>query len=97
MTDSLSWYQAPTWESRPIFPILDSFILFDSSGFIDVGRPKEQYRVEILKRFPAWENLDATSTLRAQETNRENIKISAKDSLGYYELKKHNPSLDKGF
>jgi hypothetical protein len=28
---------------------------------------------------------------RAWETIRENIKISAKVSLGYYELKKHKP------
>jgi hypothetical protein len=32
---------------------------------------------------------------RAQETIKENIKISAKDSLSYYELKKPNPSLEK--
>jgi hypothetical protein len=30
------------------------------------------------------------------ETIRENIKISAKESLGYYELKKHKPSFDEG-
>jgi hypothetical protein len=28
------------------------------------------------------------------ETIRENIKISAKESLGYYELKKHKPWFD---
>jgi hypothetical protein len=27
----------------------------------------------------------------ASETIRQNIKISAKESLGYYELKKHKP------
>jgi hypothetical protein len=27
----------------------------------------------------------------AWETIRENIKISAKESLGYYEVKKHKP------
>jgi hypothetical protein len=32
---------------------------------------------------------------RAWETIRENIKISAKESLGYYELKKHMPWLNK--
>jgi hypothetical protein len=31
----------------------------------------------------AWENI------------RQNIKISAKDSLGYYELKKHKPWFDE--
>jgi hypothetical protein len=30
------------------------------------------------------------------DTNRENIKISAKESTGYYELKKHNPRFDEG-
>jgi hypothetical protein len=42
-TDSLSaspsWYQAPTWDPRPIFPILSLIIYFDSFGFVDVGRP----------------------------------------------------------
>jgi hypothetical protein len=33
---------------------------------------------------------------RAWETIRENIKISGKESLGYYELKKHKPWFDKG-
>jgi hypothetical protein len=33
---------------------------------------------------------------RAWETIRENITISAKQSLGYYELKKHKPWFDEG-
>jgi hypothetical protein len=33
---------------------------------------------------------------RALETIRDNIKISAKEKLGYYELKKHKPWLDEG-
>jgi hypothetical protein len=32
---------------------------------------------------------------RAWQTIRENIKISAKESLGYYELKKHKPWFDE--
>jgi hypothetical protein len=32
----------------------------------------------------------------AWETIRENIQISAKESLGYSELKKHKPWFDKG-
>jgi hypothetical protein len=35
-------------------------------------------------------------TNRAWETIRENIKISAKESLSYYELRKHKPWFDKG-
>jgi hypothetical protein len=33
----------------------------------------------------------------AWETIRENIKISAKDSLSYYELKKHKSWCDEGY
>jgi hypothetical protein len=51
---------------------------------------KEQYRIEISNRFTALENLDDDVDIsRAWETIRENIKISAKESLGYCELKKH--------
>jgi hypothetical protein len=52
---------------------------------------KEQYRVEISNRFAALENLDTEVDVdKAWVTIRENIKISAKESLGYYELKKHS-------
>jgi hypothetical protein len=34
--------------------------------------------------------------VRAWETVRENIKIFAKGSLGYYELKKHKQWFDEG-
>jgi hypothetical protein len=48
---------------------------------------KEQYRVEISNRFAALENLDAEVDInRAWKTIRENIKFSAKESLGCYEL-----------
>jgi hypothetical protein len=49
-------------------------------------------------RFAALENLDAEVDInRAWETVRENIKISAKASLGYCELKKHKPWFDEGY
>jgi hypothetical protein len=32
----------------------------------------------------------------AWDASRENIKISAKESIGYYELKKHKPWFDEG-
>jgi hypothetical protein len=52
---------------------------------------KEQYRVEVSNRFAALEDLDAEAEINsAWEMIRENIKISAKDSLGYCELKKHS-------
>jgi hypothetical protein len=44
------------------------------------------------------ENLAAeVGSNRIWETIRENVKISAKECLGYYELKKHKPWFDKGF
>jgi hypothetical protein len=57
---------------------------------------KEQYRVEISNRFAALENLDSEADNRVQETTGENIKISAKESIGYHELKKHKPWFDEG-
>jgi hypothetical protein len=58
---------------------------------------KEQYHFQISNRFAALENLDTEVYInRALETIRENIKISAKESLGYCELKKHKPWLDEG-
>jgi hypothetical protein len=41
-------------------------------------KAKEQYRVEISNRFSALENA-------VVESIRENIKISAKDTIGYYD------------
>jgi hypothetical protein len=53
---------------------------------------KEQFRVEVSNRCAVMEDWDAEVEINsAWETIRENIKISAKESLGYYELKKHKP------
>jgi hypothetical protein len=42
------------------------------------------------------ENLDVEVDINsAWETIKENIKISAKEGLGYYELKKHKPWFDE--
>jgi hypothetical protein len=58
---------------------------------------KEQFRVEVSNRFAALEYLDTEVEINsAWETIRENIKISAKESLGYFEFKKHKPWFDKG-
>jgi hypothetical protein len=57
---------------------------------------KEKYEVEIHNRFTALGNLDDDVDInRAGETFRENIKISAKESLGYYEMK-HKTWFHKG-
>jgi hypothetical protein len=58
---------------------------------------KEQYRVEVSNSFVALKDLDAEVEINSPwETIRENIKISAKESLGYFELKKHKPWFDEG-
>jgi hypothetical protein len=42
-------------------------------------------------------DLDAeVEIINAWETIRENIKISDKESLGYYELRKHKPWFNEG-
>jgi hypothetical protein len=57
----------------------------------------EQHWVEISSRFAALENLDDDVHInRAWKTISKNITISAKGSLGYYELKKHKPWFDEG-
>jgi hypothetical protein len=58
---------------------------------------KEKYRVEVSNRFATLDDLDAEVKINTiLETIRENIKISAKEGLGYYELKKHKPWFDEG-
>jgi hypothetical protein len=57
---------------------------------------KEQYPVEVSNGFPALEDLEAKVKINsAREMIRENIKISAKESLCYCELKKHQPWFDE--
>jgi hypothetical protein len=51
---------------------------------------KEQYQVQISNRFTPLENLDDD-----METIIGNINISAKESIGYYELRKHKLWFDK--
>jgi hypothetical protein len=51
----------------------------------------------VSNRFIALENLETEVDInRAWETITENITISAKESLGYHELKKHKPWFDEG-
>jgi hypothetical protein len=58
---------------------------------------KEQFRVEVSNRFAALEDLDTEVEINsAWETISENIKISAKDSIGYFEFKKHKSWFDEG-
>jgi hypothetical protein len=58
---------------------------------------KKQYRVEVSNKFAALKGLGTEVNINcAWETIRENIGISAKESLGYYELKKHRPWFGEG-
>jgi hypothetical protein len=58
---------------------------------------KEQYYVETSNRLASLENSDDELDIkRAWKTIRQNIKISAKESLSYYELKKDKLQLNKG-
>ena len=53
---------------------------------------KKQYQIEITNRFAALGNIsDDGDVNRAWENIKENIKTSAKDSLGLLELKQHKP------
>jgi hypothetical protein len=57
---------------------------------------KGKYRVEVSNRFTALEDLDAEVKINsAWEIIGENIKISSKESLDYFELKKHKPCSTK--
>jgi hypothetical protein len=59
---------------------------------------RERYRFEVPNRFAALEGFDAEVDrwTGAWTAIRENIKISAKESLGHFELKKHKPWFDEG-
>jgi hypothetical protein len=58
---------------------------------------KEKYRVEVSNRFATLEDLDTEVEINAiWEMIRGNIKISAKESPGYYELKQRKPWFDEG-
>jgi hypothetical protein len=61
---------------------------FNLKKLYEVGG-KKQFR-DVSNRFAALEELDAAVEINsAWETIGENINISAKESLGYFEFKKH--------
>jgi hypothetical protein len=59
---------------------------FDLKKLDDIGI-REKYEVEISNRFVVLESLGESFDHKAWEGVRENIKISAKDNLGYHRLK----------
>jgi hypothetical protein len=68
---------------------------FNPKKLNEVG-DNEQYRIEVSNRFAALEDLDSEVEINsAWEMIIENIKISAKESLGYCELNKHKSWFDQ--
>jgi hypothetical protein len=56
---------------------------------------RKQYQLKISNRFAALENLNGNEDInRAWENIKENIKISAQESLGLHERKQHKPLFD---
>jgi hypothetical protein len=56
---------------------------------------KEQYQVKTTNGFAALEDCDDNVDMNTVWENiRENIKTSAKESLGHYELQQHKPWFD---
>jgi len=57
---------------------------------------RERYQIEMSNRFAALENLsDKEEINRSWEDIKENIKTSAKGSLGLYSLKQYKPWFDE--
>jgi hypothetical protein len=53
---------------------------------------KEKYQIETTSRFAALENLNVDKDVnRTWENIKDNIKTSAKESLGLHKLKRHKP------
>jgi ribulose bisphosphate carboxylase small subunit len=73
---------------------------FDGEKFnlrkLDDLEVRKQYRIKITNRFAALENVsDDEDINRAWESIKENIKTSAKESLGLHEMKQCKPWFDE--
>ena len=67
-------------------------------GKLNEQEVRKQYQIEITNRFAALEDLSDNEDInRAWENIKENIKTSAKESLGLCELKHHKPWFDEEF
>jgi hypothetical protein len=59
---------------------------------------RKEYQIKISNRFAAFENLnDSQDIHRAWKNVKENFKTMAKESLGQYEMKQHNPCFNGKF
>jgi hypothetical protein len=57
---------------------------------------KDQFHVQVSNSFPALKDLDTEVEINIDwEMIRENVKISVKESIGYFELKKHKQWFDE--
>lgn len=87
-------------ENCKVIIMLFSFPIFrwDRGGTEPGGKLHLSMERGMRNKFAGLENLNAEADInRILETINENIKISAKDSLGYYELKKYKPWFGEGF
>jgi hypothetical protein len=67
-----------------------------NAGKLDELEFRKQYKIKISYRFAALENLsDRKDINRAWENITKNVNISAKESLGLYELKQQKPWFDE--
>jgi hypothetical protein len=58
----------------------------------------KKYQIKISDRSEAYDNLNGSEEInRTWENSKEDIKISAKDSLDLYESKQHNRWLDEEY
>jgi len=65
-------------------------------GKLNEPEVREQYQIESANRFAGLENLnDDEDVDRTWENIKENIKTSAKESLGLHELKQNKPCFDE--
>ena len=65
-------------------------------GKLNEPEVREQYQIESANRFAGLENLnDDEDVDRTWENIKENIKTSAKESLGLHELKQNKPWFDE--
>ena len=59
---------------------------------------RKQYQIKMSNRYAALENLnDSKSMCRALENIKGNNRISAKESIGLYELRQHKRCFDEEF
>ena len=72
---------------------------FDGGRFnlrkLNALQVRKQYQIEITNRFAALENVSEFEDInRARESIKEDIQISATESLGMHEIKQHKPWFD---